>query len=230
MFNGGGLKLFINCLNPKCIYFSKYFVNHLGYGYFDIFNAMKDISCPICKIKAKKLIEIKYIGMLNAKWVYKGFLSGLKYSNIEGQGITILNDVVYRTNEIIFSQQFISLNFQIEKYFSNNTILKEEKQKKFSTINTTYCTDNSFCSNINEGDEQNLNKLIKNKNRIENRKFRNRNKYNMHINKSLKQSRNLTNVKNNSKCELNDFIINNNSSCWDTCTDENKSKDNCLIF
>ena len=243
LFNGGGLKLFLYCLNSKCIYYSKYFVYHLGYGYFDIFNSLNNVSCPICKRKEKKLIEIKYIGMLNSKWVYKGTLSGPKYSNVEGQGITILNDIIYRTDEIIFSQQFISLYFQIEKYFSNNTIVKEDKQKKGNTINTTYFTDTSFNSNINEENEEKINniynnipiKKIKNKlNRIKKKKVINRNKlYNMNYNKTSKHSRNLTTTINSSKCEINDFVVdNNNSSCWNNCTVENKNKDkdNCLIF
>ena len=166
LYNGGGMKLFVFCKNQKCIYNSKYFVYHLGYGYFDIFKAMSNIYCPLCKKKGKKIIEIRYIGMMNAKWVYKGFLSGLKYSNVEGQGITILNDIIYRTNEILFAQQFISLSFQIKKYYSNNTIVKEEKPKKYTTtINTTYFTDNSFFSNISEEDEKknlNIDKVKKN--------------------------------------------------------------------
>lgn len=250
LYNGGGMKLFVFCKNQKCIYNSKYFVYHLGYGYFDIFKAMSNIYCPLCKKKGKKIIEIRYIGMMNAKWVYKGFLSGLKYSNVEGQGITILNDIIYRTNEILFAQQFISLSFQIKKYYSNNTIVKEEKPKKYTTtINTTYFTDNSFFSNISEEDEKkNLNidkvkknevnetisiNLIKNKiNRIERKKFRNRNRNNNNIFEQSKNSWKTTNINNNSKCDFSDFAINKKkeSSCWETCTNENKDEDNCLIF
>ena len=250
LYNGGGMKLFVFCKNQKCIYNSKYFVYHLGYGYFDIFKAMSNIYCPLCKKKGKKIIEIRYIGMMNAKWVYKGFLSGLKYSNVEGQGITILNDIIYRTNEILFAQQFISLSFQIKKYYSNNTIVNEEKPKKYTTtINTTYFTDNSFFSNISEEDEKkNLNidkvkknevnetisiNLIKNKiNRIERKKFRNRNRNNNNIFEQSKNSWKTTNINNNSKCDFSDFAINKKkeSSCWETCTNENKDEDNCLIF
>lgn len=252
LYNGGGLKLFVFCQNPKCFYNTKYFVHHLGYGYFDIFKAMSTIYCPLCKKKGKKIIEIKYIGMLNAKWAYKGYLSGLKYSNVEGQGITILNDVIYRTNEILFGQQFISLSFQIKKYYSKNNIVYEEKQKKnATTINTTYFTDNSYFSNASEeNDQKNLNidkvkknevnetisiNLIKNKiNRIERKKFKNRNR-NKNKNNTFDQNKNswnTTNFNTNSKCEFSDFVINkkNESSCWETCTNENNEGDNCLIF
>ena len=241
LYNGGGLKLFLYCLNDKCIYHSKYFVYHLGYGFFDIFNSMSNISCPICKKKGNKLIELKYIGMLNAKWIYKGFLTGLKLSNVEGQGITILKDVVYRTNEIIFSQQFISLNFLIEKYFSNNYI-KEEKQKKLTSINSTYFTDNSYYSNVTEEEDSKIIsidkskcsennktipvKAIRNKiKRIVKKKYKNRN----HI-ISLNNTDKNGYLSSTSKCEINDLVVNKDNSCWGTCFDEDKNNNECFIF
>ena len=245
LYNGGGLKLFLYCLNEKCIYNSKYFVSHLGYGHFDIFNVMNYISCPLCKKKGKKCIELKYIGMINAKWVYRGFLTGLKYSNVEGQGITILNDVIYRTNEIIFSQQFMSLSFIVEKYFSKNQINKEEKQKNVTSVNTTYFSDNSYYSNkTEEEDSKNDNKDIiavedeKNKtipvklmkNRI---KRRYKKKFQRNINLD-EYNKNKTLSHNTSKCEINDYVIHNknNSSCWSTCFDEEKKNENndCIVF
>ena len=254
LYNGGGLKLFVYCLNPKCLYFSKYFVNHLGYGYFDILNAMRNIYCPMCKKKGKKFIEIKYIGMMNAKWIYKGFLSGIKYSNVEGQGITILKDVIYRTNEILFSQQFKSLIFLIEKYLTNNTIVKEEKQKKYSTtINSTLFTDNSYYSNISEEEEKIIdsdkftknndnnemsktiqtNIIINKYNRIQRKrkKIRNRNKSINNIYNTQSKNSFFTNDNiNNSKCEFNDIIVCQNNSCWESCANDNKDEGNCLIF
>ena len=236
LYNGGGMKLFVYCLNPKCIYNTKYFVYHLGYGYFDLFNAMNNISCPLCKHRGKKLIEIKYIGMINAKWVYRGYLTGLKFSNVEGQGITILNDVIYRTKQILFSQQFLALNIQIEKYFSNNTITKDEKQKKFSTINTTYYTDNSNYSILSEENEQKgsinddskyseISKVIPiklMKNRIKKRKVKNRNQLRNFYSK---------NVINTANCEFNDYVFNKNTaSCWDNCVKCDKKNNDCLIF
>ena len=249
LYNGGGLKLFLYCLNQQCIYYSKYFVHHLGYGYFDIFNVMRNICCPLCKKKGKKSVEIKYIGMMNAKWIYKGFLSGLKYSNVEGQGITILNDIIYRTNEILFSQQFISLIFQITKYYSNNTIIIEDKHKKYcNTINSTYFTDNSIYSNNSEEEDQkkvndkNINneiykiipiKLKKKKiNRIEKKilRTRNRNKINT-FTKDIKINMLLNNISsNNSKSELNELILTKNESCCESCINGDKNKDNCIII
>jgi hypothetical protein len=246
LYNGGGLKLFLYCLNSKCIYNSKYFVQHLGYGHFDIFKAMNIVSCPLCRKKGKKAIELKYIGMINAKWVYKGFLTGLKFSNVEGQGITILNDVIYRTNEIVFSQQFISLNFIIEKYISKNQIIKEEKQKVFTSINTTFFTDNSNSILSNKTEEEdskidnntiNIN-IEKNKtipiNLMKNRvKRRYKKKFQRNITSLEGHPKNKT-ISNSSKCEINDLVINNknNNSCWSTCFDEDKKDDNndCLIF
>ena len=247
LYNGGGLKLFLYCLNQKCIYFSKYFVHHLGYGYFDIFNAMRNICCPLCKKKGIKSVEIKYIGMMNAKWIYKGYLSGVKNSNVEGQGITILNDIIYRTNEILFSQQFISINFQIIKYFSNNTIINEEKHKKYcNTINSTYFTDNSYYSNISDEEQKNVNdeknknneinkiipiRLMKKKiNRIEKKKFRNRNRINnfKQYTKISKYSNNISN--NNSKSEINELLLTKNETCCENCINGDKNEDNCLIF
>jgi HD superfamily phosphohydrolase len=198
---------------------------------------MNNISCPLCKHRGKKLIEIKYIGMINAKWVYRGYLTGLKYSNVEGQGITILNDVIYRTKQILFSQQFLALNIQIEKYFSNNTIIKEEKQKKFSTINTTYYTDNSNYSIVSEENEQKVSiinddskyselskvmpiKLMKN--RIKKRKVKNRNQLRNFYSK---------NVINTANCEFNDYVFTKNTtSCWDNCVKCDKKNNDCLIF
>lgn len=120
IFNSGGLKLFVYCLNEKCLYNNNYFIKHFGYGNFDFFNMVKSISCPICKLKLNNLVQVKYIAMLNAKWSYKGYLSGLKYSDVEGKGFTILNDVLYRTDEFDFNKQFISLYFKVQTYFSKN--------------------------------------------------------------------------------------------------------------
>ena len=252
LYNGGGLKLFVYCLNQKCLYFSKFFVNHLGYGYFDLFNAMRNIYCPMCKKKGKKYIEIKYIGMMNAKWLYKGFLSGIKYSNVEGQGITMLNDVIYRTNEILFSHQFMSLCFLIEKYLTNNTIVKEEKQKKnCTTINSTLFTDNSYYSNISEEIEQKIlnddkkaknndnneisktiqtNKIKYKINRIQRKKLRNRNNNNNIYKIQNKNSFYTNDISTNSKCQFSDINICNNNSCWETCIKDNKNEEKCLIF
>jgi hypothetical protein len=207
---------------------------------------MNIISCPLCRKKGKKAIELKYIGMINAKWVYKGFLTGLKFSNVEGQGITILNDVIYRTNEIVFSQQFISLNFIIEKYISKNQIIKEEKQKVFTSINTTFFTDNSNSILSNKTEEEdskidnntiNIN-IEKNKtipiNLMKNRvKRRYKKKFQRNITTLEGHPKNKT-ISNSSKCEINDLVINNknNNSCWSTCFNEDKKDDNndCLIF
>ena len=252
LYNGGGLKLFVYCLNQKCLYFSKFFVNHLGYGYFDLFNAMRNIYCPMCKKKGKKYIEIKYIGMMNAKWLYKGFLSGIKYSNVEGQGITMLNDIIYRTNEILFSHQFMSLCFLIEKYLTNNTIVKEEKQKKnCTTINSTHFTDNSYYSNISEEIEQKIlnddkkaknddnneisktiqtNKIKYKINRIQRKKLRNRNNNNNIYKIQNKNSFYTNDISTNSKCQFSDINICNNNSCWETCIKDNKNEEKCLIF
>ena len=62
--------------------------------------------------------------MVNAKWSYKGYLEGIKITMIEGKGFTVINDILYRTKEFDFLNQFKKLLFQIEFYISKNNYIK----------------------------------------------------------------------------------------------------------
>ena len=134
-----GLNLYFNCLDSNCIYKKRIFILNIGYGTFDIFNLIRHNSlCPFCNKSSKKSnslkneennivkknIELKYIGMVNAKWSYKGYLEGIKITMIEGKGFTVINDILYRTKEFDFLNQFKKLLFQIEFYISKNNYIK----------------------------------------------------------------------------------------------------------
>jgi len=134
-----GLNLYFNCLNNNCKYNKNIFVLNIGYGTFDIFNLIRhNYLCPFCNKSSKKCnypknneknilknnIELKYIGMVNAKWTYKGYLEGIKITMIEGKGLTVINDILYRTKEFNFLCQFKKLLFQTEYYISKNNYIK----------------------------------------------------------------------------------------------------------
>lgn len=134
-----GLNLYFNCLNSNCKYNKNIFVLNIGYGTFDIFNLIRhNYLCLSCNkktnnynniknkepINIKNNIELKYIGMLNAKWTYKGYLEGIKMTMTEGKGFTVVNDILYRTKEFNFIGQFKKLLFQVEFYISKNNYIK----------------------------------------------------------------------------------------------------------
>ena len=177
-----GMNLYFNCTNINCIYNKKCFCYNIGYGNFDIFNLINYIiECPNCLKKKVKLlnnineneenesyennifnlpIELKYIAMMNSKWVYKGFLQGIKTTVVEGKGMTMMNNILYITKEFDFSHQFKSLLFQIEKYFSKN----DYNQNSNNTINSLNDDTLTNESNVNESknniDKINLNNKI----------------------------------------------------------------------
>ena len=122
-----GLNLYIYCMNSSCKIFNKYFIINKAYGVFDIFPCLSQIICPFCY---KKKIILKNIGMINSKWNYKGYLKHSKISKINGDGLTILNNKLYKINEINFEEQFHSLLFEVEFYQS-----KLQKKQKYSTYN-----------------------------------------------------------------------------------------------
>ena len=148
-----GLNLYFNCLNKECKYYTKCFILNVGYGNYDIFNLVKyNAFCPACyknkqnffeeKNKKDKIIDsnnnnlvLKYIGMINAKWAYKGYLIGIKMTVVEGKGMTVMKDILYKTKEFDYLNQFRKLIFQIERYNSKN---------KYDPIYTK--NESSFCS------------------------------------------------------------------------------------
>ena len=153
-----GINLYFNCLNDNCEYNRKLFILNIGYGTFDIFNLIKhNLLCPSCNKSSnyyinnikyygakniKNNLEMKYIGMMNSKWSYKGYLEGIKMTVVDGKGLTVVNNLLYRTKEFNFLTQFKKLLFQADFYISknnykiedNNTILSEISEIKEDII------------------------------------------------------------------------------------------------
>jgi hypothetical protein len=67
-------------------------------------------------------------------------------------------------------------------------------------------------------------------NRIEKKKFRNRNRINnfKQYSKKSMYSNNISN--NNSKSEINELLLTKNETCCESCINGDKNEDNCLIF
>ena len=154
-----GLNLYFNCLNNNCIYNKKIFCYNIGYGIYDIFNIIKHYSkCKFCSKKiytSSNNVSLKYIGMMNAKWCYKGYLSGIKMSIVEGKGITVVNDLIYKTKEFNFSEQFKKLIFQTEEYISkNNYVINNNEIINSSLINDLNSINNDI-KELNENIEDN---------------------------------------------------------------------------
>ena len=149
-----GLNLYFNCLNNECKYNSKCFILNAGYGNYDIFSLIKyNAYCPFCykskqeflkeknkmnnNINENNNLQLKYIGMMNSKWAYKGYLIGIKMTNVEGKGMTVMKDILYKTKEFDFLNQFKRLLFEIERFNSKN-IYNPIYSKKDNSI----CSDN----------------------------------------------------------------------------------------
>lgn len=171
-----GINLYFNCLNSNCKNNKDIFILNIGYGTFDILNLIRHNSlCPFCIKKTNtnnrikyyeknniKNVDLKYIGMMNSKWSYKGYLEGIKMTTIEGKGLTVINDLLYRTKEFNFLSQFKKLLFQIEFYVSKNDYIK--------SIDSSIISDNMNIDNENirnnkaKIEEKNKEKIIKENN------------------------------------------------------------------
>lgn len=114
-----GLNLVIYCMNPNCDLNNKYFIVTKGYDTFDIFSVMYSIRCPKCKESIK---ELRSIGMINAKWTYKGLLKGKKESKFEGDGFTLENNKLFALPEIQFLKQFSGLLIEVKEYKNPHNI------------------------------------------------------------------------------------------------------------
>ena len=136
-----GLNLYIYCKNSSCKIFNSYFIINKAYGVFDIFPCLSQIKCPFCNCNK---IFLRNMGMINAKWQYKGFLKCSKVSKINGDGLTIINNKLYKINDIKFEEQFHSLLFEVEFYQS-----RLQKNKKFNTFNNESKNDSSKKNLIN---------------------------------------------------------------------------------
>ena len=170
-----GLNLYFYCKNNECKYNKINFLLNVGYGYYDLFNLIKfNAFCPFCNKSKEEFIEknkknnyintldLTHIGMMNSKWSYKGYLQGIKMTIVEGKGITIKNDVLYKTKEFEFLNQFKKLTFQIERYTSKNDY--NNINSKNSQNSSYYSEDINDINENNEKNSSNLNEEIFNEN------------------------------------------------------------------
>ena len=184
-FSKNGLNLFLICSNKECKYNNKCFILNVGYGNYDLFNLIKyNAYCPFCNKSKQEFInknmmnnniknnlELKYIGMMNSQWAYKGYLNGIKMTIIDGKGMTVMNDIIYKTKDFDFLHQFKKLVFQIERYISKNnyeqimtknSINNSEFSEELNIINENY-EKNKISETENEEnleeENENLNKI-----------------------------------------------------------------------
>jgi len=168
-YSKSGLNLYFNCKNNDCKYNNINFILNVGYGCYDLFNLIKfNAYCPFCNKSKLEFMEnnrktnyimnntlnLTNIGMMNSKWAYKGYLHGIKMTIVEGKGMTVKNDILYKTKEFEFLHQFKKLTFQIEKYTSSN---------EYNAINSKNSQNSSYYSGdinvINEIKENNSNDI-----------------------------------------------------------------------
>ena len=218
-----GLNLYFNCLNDKCKYNKELFILNIGYGTFDIFSIIRHNSlCPSCNKKTyyynnkecyagysrKNNLELKYLGMMNAKWSYKGYLEGIKMTVVDGKGITVMNDLLYKTKEFNFLRQFKKLLFQIEQYYSKNYYFKNDNNsisdEKINSIDENIKSNETKNENIFEKD----NKIDENINKIKEIQITNHNNNNQKKNDQFIKFKNENNQIEDSYLEKNNFNFN----------------------
>ena len=218
-----GLNLYFNCLNDKCKYNKELFILNIGYGTFDIFSIIRHNSlCPSCNKKTyyynnkecyagysrKNNLELKYLGMMNAKWSYKGYLEGIKMTVVDGKGITVMNDLLYKTKEFNFLRQFKKLLFQIEQYYSKNYYFKNDNNsisdEKINSIDENIKSNETKNENIFEKD----NKINENTNKIKEIQITNHNNNNQKKNDQFIKFKNENNQIEDSYLEKNNFNFN----------------------
>lgn len=218
-----GLNLYFNCLNDNCKYKKELFILNIGYGTFDIFSIIRHNSlCPSCNKKTyyynnkecyagysrKNNLELKYLGMMNAKWSYKGYLEGIKMTVVDGKGITVMNDLLYKTKEFNFLRQFKKLLFQIEQYYSKNYYFKNDNNsisdEKINSIDENIKSNETKNENIFEKD----NKINENTNKIKEIQITNYNNNNQKKNDQFIKFKNENNQIEDSYLEKNNFNFN----------------------
>ena len=218
-----GLNLYFNCINDNCKYKKELFILNIGYGTFDIFSIIRHNSlCPSCNKKTyyynnkecyagysrKNNLELKYLGMMNAKWSYKGYLEGIKMTVVDGKGITVMNDLLYKTKEFNFLRQFKKLLFQIEQYYSKNYYFKNDNNsisdEKINSIDENIKSNETKNENIFEKD----NKINENTNKIKEIQITNHNNNNQKKNDQFIKFKNENNQIEDSYLEKNNFNFN----------------------
>ena len=163
-----GLNLYFNCSNKNCTYNTECFMLNVGYGNYDIFSLIKyNGYCPMCFISKKEFyneknkknstlnsnnnLDLKYIGMVNSKWAFKGYLNGIKMTNVEGKGMTAIKDILYKTKEFDFLHQFKKLVFQIDRYIPKNKYVPIETKtdSSFGSIDFKYLYEDNKINSYN---------------------------------------------------------------------------------
>ena len=110
-------------------------------------------------------LELKNLGLINSKWVYKGIIGGNKKNTFEGDGLTI-DEKLYIFKEAKLNKLLIKLIMDIKPYIIFN--------KKNNNKNN-----NKNINNDNEEDDDNiLNDINLCDLNIENKSIINLNKYN----------------------------------------------------
>ena len=220
-----GFNLYIYCHNSCCKIYKSYFIVNKAYGVFDIFPCLSEIKCPFCGLDK---IKLKNIGMVNAKWVYRGFLKQSKISKISGDGLTIINNKLYKIDDINFEEQFHSLLFEVEFYQS-----KLQKKSKYNTFN-----------NRKDNSRKNLSNSINEEDNIDNMDFNDINLEQKYLTKGINTNNiqreftfqkknsnnnptiNLKNANNNKDKEILSLFHNNNNEKNDNDIDNDNDNDN----
>ena len=219
-YSKSGLNLYFNCKSNECKYNKINFILNVGYGGYDLFNLIKfNAYCPFCNKSKEEFIErekksnyinnnaleLTNIGMMNSKWSYKGYLQGIKMTIVEGKGMTIKNNTLYKTKEFEFLHQFKKLTFQIEKYTSKNDY--NNIDSKNNQNSSYYSEDINVINEINEKNSNNLNGEIFNEDENLNIKMLEE-KYNSNISNGIilneTEINKITNVFTNINSTIND--------------------------
>ena len=145
---------------------------------------------------------------MNAKWSYKGYLEGIKMTVVDGKGITVMNDLLYKTKEFNFLRQFKKLLFQIEQYYSKNYYFKNDNNsisdEKINSIDENIKSNETKNENIFEKD----NKINENTNKIKEIQITNDNNNNQKKNDQFIKFKNENNQIEDSYLEKNNFNFN----------------------
>jgi len=155
-----GINLFFFCLNKNCNLYNKLYVKNLGYGIFDILKESEKIFCPLC---LQNCLELKNLGLINSKWVYKGIIGGNKKNTFEGDGLTI-DDKLYIFKEAKLNKLLIKLIMDIKPYIIFNK--KINNNKNIDNNNNNNEDDDNILNDIDLCDLNFENKNIVNKNKI----------------------------------------------------------------
>lgn len=137
-----GLNLFVYCRNSQCLLYNEMFVKCLGYGNVNVMNEVLRTRCPKCLCSS--LIEARNLGMINAKWEYKGVLNGKKEGVFEGDGVTIISNKLYLFSEIKITNTFCKLIIKIKPHKANedpnaadnkeNDLINENESSLFDSV------------------------------------------------------------------------------------------------